>query len=146
MFPFAANQINDNFECFNRLPEIQAKVGRYPGPFISKISQNVQFPSQQIRFSDECPTDSESRTQMHVWVKCPELKCGTTKRLMLNAPSLRVRDENERNKRNEFLRIVGGDRSTPHSWPYIVAIYKNGHFHCGGTILSNRWVNENIFL
>lgn len=59
---------------------------------------------------------------------------------MLNAPKLHIRDENKRNKRDEFLRIVGGDRSIPHSWPYIVALYKNGHFHCGGTILTSRWI------
>lgn len=119
-------------------------MGTLPGPYISKISQNAQMPSQQLRFSDTCPMDPESRTQFYIWAKCPELKCGTTKRLILNAPSLRIRDENERNKRNEFLRIVGGDRSIPHSWPYIVAIYKNGHFHCGGTILNSRWVNTDI--
>lgn len=90
--------------------------------------------------------DPQSHTQSYTWAKCPELKCGTTKRLISNIPSLRIRDENERNKRNEYLRIVGGDRSTPHSWPYIVALYKNGHFHCGGTILSSRWVNANIKL
>lgn len=98
--------------------------------------------SQQIQFSDTCPMDSNSRVQAHIRAKCPKLKCGTTKRLLSNTPNLRIRGENERKKRYENLRIVGGDRSAPHSWPYIVAIYRNGHFFCGGTILTSRWVND----
>lgn len=132
--------ITNEIQQFNRLPDIQPKLGTLPGPYISKISHNTQVLSQQIQFSDTCPSDPQSRNQLYIWAKCPELKCGTTKRLILNAPTLRIRDESERRKRAEYLRIVGGDRSTPHSWPYIVAIYKNGHFFCGGTILTNRWV------
>lgn len=125
-----------------RIPLIRTQSGTLPGPFISKISHDDQLAlSNQIRFSDTCPTNSQSRNQFYIWAKCPKLKCGTTKRLVLNAPTLRIRDENERKKRDEYLRIVGGDRSAPHNWPYIVAIYRNGYFHCGGTILTGRWVN-----
>ncbi|XP_036149068.1 serine protease nudel [Monomorium pharaonis] len=33
-------------------------------------------------------------------------------------------------------RVVGGRASQPTAWPFLVAIYKNGNFHCGGVILS----------
>lgn len=69
------------------------------------------------------------------------MKCGTVKRMMTNIPQLRIRDEFERQKRNEYLRIVGGDRSGPHNWPYIVAMYKDGRFHCGGSIINQYWVS-----
>lgn len=68
------------------------------------------------------------------------MRCGVVKKTPFKVPKLRIRDENERKKREDFLRIVGGDRSTPHSWPYIVALYKDGRFHCGGTIFTSQWV------
>lgn len=33
-------------------------------------------------------------------------------------------------------RVVGGRASQPKAWPFLVAIYKDGNFHCGGVILS----------
>ncbi|XP_029664997.1 serine protease nudel-like [Formica exsecta] len=33
-------------------------------------------------------------------------------------------------------RVVGGRASQPKAWPFLVAIYKDGRFHCGGVILS----------
>ena len=37
-------------------------------------------------------------------------------------------------------KIVGGKISYPKSWPYTVAIRRDGTFICGGTILSPDWV------
>ena len=37
-------------------------------------------------------------------------------------------------------RIVGGDISYEDSWPYTVAVYRDGRFICGATILSPQWV------
>ena len=37
-------------------------------------------------------------------------------------------------------KIVGGKISYPKSWPYTVAISRDGTFICGGTILSPDWV------
>lgn len=38
------------------------------------------------------------------------------------------------------LRVVGGRASHPKAWPFLVAIYKDGVFYCGGTILNELWV------
>ncbi|XP_014224565.1 serine protease nudel-like [Trichogramma pretiosum] len=38
------------------------------------------------------------------------------------------------------LGIVGGHDSYPRAWPFIVAMSKNGRFHCGGAILSAYWI------
>ncbi|KAF0302946.1 Serine protease nudel [Amphibalanus amphitrite] len=37
-------------------------------------------------------------------------------------------------------KIVGGARSAPGRHPWLVAIYKDGVFNCGGTVLTARWV------
>ncbi|VVD01862.1 unnamed protein product, partial [Leptidea sinapis] len=37
-------------------------------------------------------------------------------------------------------RVVGGKPSQPAAWPWAVALYRNGMFHCGGVILNQNWV------
>ncbi|KYM93915.1 Serine protease nudel [Cyphomyrmex costatus] len=37
-------------------------------------------------------------------------------------------------------RVVGGQASQPKAWPFLVAIYKDGSFHCGGVILSEVYI------
>jgi len=37
-------------------------------------------------------------------------------------------------------KIVGGDVSYPEKWPYTVALYRDGQFICGATIISPEWV------
>ncbi|KOB70663.1 Serine protease like protein [Operophtera brumata] len=36
------------------------------------------------------------------------------------------------------MRIVGGRRAVPHSFPWTVAILKNDRMHCGGAIITNK--------
>lgn len=45
----------------------------------------------------------------------------------------------ERNKRSES-RVVGGKTSKPAAWPWMVAMYRDGTFHCGGVVLTQSWV------
>ncbi|XP_055376731.1 serine protease nudel [Condylostylus longicornis] len=91
-----------------------------------------------------CEKDGQS---IYTHVRCPPLKCGTTKfdDIYLGRNK---RDENmttpveellSRSKRSN-LRIVGGQLCEPLKWPFIVAIYKNGKFHCGGIIYNNEWI------
>ncbi len=37
-------------------------------------------------------------------------------------------------------RVVGGKPAKPGAWPWVVAIYRDGVFHCGGVILDDSWV------
>lgn len=37
-------------------------------------------------------------------------------------------------------RVVGGHPSQPRAWPSLVAINRDGSFHCGGAILDEWWI------
>lgn len=37
-------------------------------------------------------------------------------------------------------RIVGGANSTPGAWPWQAALYKEGDFQCGATLISSQWL------
>uniref|UniRef100_A0A8D8X0V6 Serine protease nudel n=1 Tax=Cacopsylla melanoneura TaxID=428564 RepID=A0A8D8X0V6_9HEMI len=37
-------------------------------------------------------------------------------------------------------RVVGGKKSQPGAWPWLIALYRDGFFHCGGVILDESWV------
>jgi hypothetical protein len=37
-------------------------------------------------------------------------------------------------------RVVGGQASQPAAWPWVVALYRDGEFHCGGVLLDESWV------
>lgn len=40
----------------------------------------------------------------------------------------------------ESVKVVGGSESQPGSWPWLVAIYQDGIFHCGGVTINELWV------
>lgn len=42
--------------------------------------------------------------------------------------------------RSKDPRVVGGIPSNPGAWPWLIALYQDGIFHCGGVILSDSWV------
>lgn len=37
-------------------------------------------------------------------------------------------------------RVVGGKKSQLGAWPWLIALYRDGFFHCGGVILDEAWV------
>ncbi|KAF5286324.1 hypothetical protein FQA39_LY04222 [Lamprigera yunnana] len=37
-------------------------------------------------------------------------------------------------------RVVGGIPSQPKAWPWIVSVYRNGVFHCGGALINEFWI------
>ncbi|XP_057368910.1 brachyurin-like [Daphnia carinata] len=41
---------------------------------------------------------------------------------------------------NYASRIVGGTEAVPHSAPWQVAIFIDGQYFCGGSLISNEWV------
>ncbi|XP_015438403.1 PREDICTED: uncharacterized protein LOC107193471 [Dufourea novaeangliae] len=55
-------------------------------------------------------------------VKCKNLECG----IRTQAPSQ--------------ARIVGGGSSSAGSWPWQVALYKEGDYQCGGALINDRWI------
>lgn len=59
-----------------------------------------------------------------------------------NADSVRDEYTAEDNGEDSSIqeRIVGGDASRPQSWPFIVALYRDGIFVCGATIISRLWI------
>ncbi|XP_065165207.1 uncharacterized protein [Atheta coriaria] len=58
-----------------------------------------------------------------VVVKCDSLECGVRPQL---------------GKKN--ARIVGGGNAGLGAWPWQAALYKEGEFQCGGTLISERWI------
>nr|CAD7461010.1 unnamed protein product [Timema tahoe] len=82
-------------------------------------------------------------------VTCAPVPCGTR---LLDSRDLRrgemdddvtrlqkrFRRTRDTDRREE--RVVGGQASQPGAWPWIVALYKDGSFHCGGVILNPSWV------
>ena len=36
--------------------------------------------------------------------------------------------------------MIGGTDARPGAWPWQVAIYYRGRFHCGGSLLNARWL------
>uniref|UniRef100_F6RN27 Kallikrein related peptidase 14 n=1 Tax=Monodelphis domestica TaxID=13616 RepID=F6RN27_MONDO len=51
--------------------------------------------------------------------------------LLLLAPAVAQRDGD---------KIIGGYTCIPHSQPWQAALFASRKFHCGGVLLSNRWV------
>ncbi|KOC65504.1 Enteropeptidase [Habropoda laboriosa] len=64
----------------------------------------------------ECPSGEILR------VKCKNFECG----IRTQAPSQ--------------ARIVGGGSSSAGSWPWQVALYKEGDYQCGGALINERWI------
>ncbi|XP_030766039.1 uncharacterized protein LOC115890059 isoform X2 [Sitophilus oryzae] len=54
--------------------------------------------------------------------------------------SVRSPDNSTNDNILEESRVVGGRASQPAAWPWLVSIYKNGVFHCGGVLISESWI------
>ena len=53
---------------------------------------------------------------------------------------IRQKQENVKHEKDFIPKVVGGRISEPGKWPWLVAILKNGNFHCGGVILDENWI------
>ncbi|XP_076396173.1 serine protease nudel isoform X3 [Megachile rotundata] len=126
----------------------------YQGPFLTEV--------------DGQPKLIPSCMNTAVYVECPPFACGTpvaqnslqstseetdqSSRLLSgmlrpwSENEIDWRTNNDRNSSKEDdivgsqLRVVGGRASQPTAWPFLVAIYKDGRFHCGGIILNDLWI------
>ncbi|XP_017080584.2 serine protease nudel [Drosophila eugracilis] len=108
-----------------------------PGPFIEPSLNSG------IHFAQGCHgRNSHDSLVDHVaFVKCPPMQCGVPTKSLITEHSKKVKRALEESK--EIVgdgRIVGGSYTSPLQWPFVVAIYRDGKFHCGGTIYSDRWI------
>ena len=122
-------------------PFLSIKMSQIPGPFIQPNFSQQGIESQPM-FSDNCQLGKIDEGENHViYVKCPLPRCGISKldefkpRDELKGPS-----DSSRNVRDIETRIVGGVDAKAMEFPFIVTIYKDGHFHCGGTIFSEFFI------
>ncbi|OQV25002.1 Enteropeptidase [Hypsibius exemplaris] len=73
------------------------------------------------------------RKQCHrdvvVHLACEGLVCGIT-------PST----NHWRNEVRQSARIVGGEDALPGQWPWHVALYRDGLYACGATLLDKQWL------
>lgn len=106
-------------------------------------------------FTDNCAINQNSNAIL--FVKCPPMRCGHTMKNSFKSP-LRVRlslaDETaekttnkgkrsaERPKRivSPNDRVVGGSPCAPLEWPFVIGLYRDGRFHCGGVIHNELFV------
>ncbi|KAF8789261.1 Serine protease nudel like protein [Argiope bruennichi] len=61
-----------------------------------------------------------------IFIACNDAKCGLNPHHLL--------------PKRPVARIVGGENSQPGNWPWHAAVYKNGTYSCGATLINNRWL------
>ncbi|SPP87604.1 serine protease nudel isoform X2 [Drosophila guanche] len=117
------------------VPELTFKPLILPGPFIE--------PSLHagIHFAQACHgrNNADSLVDHVAYVQCPPTQCGVPKNTTKMEHSKRVKRAVAKETIGEG-RIVGGGYTSALQWPFVVAIYRDGKFHCGGTIYSDRWI------
>ncbi|KAB0800716.1 hypothetical protein PPYR_06455 [Photinus pyralis] len=93
-----------------------------------------------------------------IYVECPPPICGmrvqeinpfrreevdTSAERILGEPYYARVSESHQNESDPLLgsgRVVGGLPSQPKAWPWIVSVYRNGMFHCGGALINEIWI------
>lgn len=125
----------------NIKPFLMTMKSLVPGPFIQpNIDEKFQVIDSNPTFSDDCHLDKNSQDDENqvTYVKCPEPQCGISK--LIDAPKMRQNLNSTRRQRDSEARIVGGTDAKSMEFPFIVAIYKDGNFHCGGSIYNENWI------
>lgn len=123
---WATEACDDENGTINEKPVISHRIGTIPGMFIQPSANLIGEP----KFTDHCDDKI-------VHIKCRQPKCGRNVEPI--APHVRVRGVEDETPEE---RVVGGDESAPYSWPFIVAIFKDGDLHCGATIYNEHWVRS----
>ncbi|XP_052894765.1 serine protease nudel [Anopheles moucheti] len=116
----------------DREPLLSHGHGSLPGPY---ISQRAHSEVSQPEFSDGC-------NGVYVQVKCPPVRCGTSKQQEQHFARISVRSRRQTNESEmvESVRIVGGSHAEPDAYPFIVGIFRDGKYHCGGSIYNEHWI------
>lgn len=124
-------------------PFLAVKSAQLSGPFIQpNINQQNQVIDSDPTFTETCQLGKfVSNDENHVmFVKCPSPACGSSKLSEQAASSTREAVENQRNERDMEERIVGGVDAKSMEFPFIVLLYKDGHFHCGASIYNEHFI------
>ncbi|XP_037043608.1 serine protease nudel-like isoform X2 [Bradysia coprophila] len=121
-------------------PTLTYLPGNIPTPYIRR---SLRSRDDLPEIMESCPLGPNNKNVV-LHVKCPPIKCGLQQLIFKTKPMLRVREkrnmaEPPRNKRADD-RVVGGTDADPLMWPFIIGMYRDGHFHCGGIIHSELWV------
>uniref|UniRef100_A0A182K055 Peptidase S1 domain-containing protein n=1 Tax=Anopheles christyi TaxID=43041 RepID=A0A182K055_9DIPT len=116
----------------DREPLLSHGHGSLPGPY---ISQRANSAVSQPEFSDAC-------NGVYMDVKCPTVRCGTSRLHEQHAARINVRTRRNTNESEivESVRIVGGSHADPEAYPFIVGIFRDGKYHCGGSIYNEHWI------
>ncbi|KAB0801365.1 hypothetical protein PPYR_05719 [Photinus pyralis] len=86
--------------------------------YFELAGQMVNVPKSNLTFNEnECPSKRVMK------IRCNVLECGTRPQAV-----------------NQLARIVGGGNAGLGSWPWQAALYKEGEFQCGATLLTSRWL------
>lgn len=117
-----------NIEPFTAIKTVQI-----PGPFLM-ANQGDSIPT----FTDNCQLDRDSNQV--IFVRCPQPQCGVSRIFEQRSAETRENSNSTRHPREAEERIVGGLDAMPMEFPFIVAIYKDGNFHCGGSIYNEHWI------
>ncbi|XP_014367027.2 uncharacterized protein LOC106717643 isoform X1 [Papilio machaon] len=67
-------------------------------------------------------------------VRCQDLACGVRPHADVQQPR-RVTDERVR-----WGRVVGGGGAAAGAWPWQAALYRDGDFQCGATLIADQWL------
>lgn len=121
------NEIDES----NEAPLLVVKRTKIPGPFIQPNGVGEPI------FPEKCLIESASNDENNiVFVECPSPKCGTSNLSGMSSSQTR----SKRAKRQDDTRIVGGINAEAMEFPFIVVIFKDGNFHCGGSIYDEHWI------
>ncbi|KAJ6641084.1 Serine protease nudel [Pseudolycoriella hygida] len=124
-------------------PSLSYLPGNLPGPYIRPSMKNSEIDTEPPELTPSCPLGVSSENTI-LFVKCPPMKCGVRKVNDFAKSRLRIREKRNQEKtlrdKRADDRVVGGSDADPLMWPFIVGLYRDGNFHCGGIIQSELWV------
>ncbi|XP_017777496.1 PREDICTED: serine protease nudel-like [Nicrophorus vespilloides] len=140
-----AVQVCRNSAGPNTLPPLTHMI---PINYEYKGSYANALPEEQIDIVASCVADRA------VYVECPQPTCGMRSVTMnpyrqeevdtsAEEIAARFRPARALNESETIVgdgRVVGGRACQPAAWPWVVSIYKNGAFHCGGVLISDTWL------
>ncbi|XP_060516368.1 serine protease nudel-like [Cylas formicarius] len=91
---------------------------------------------EQMYFELVYTTQDKSKSKSSLSFK--ETSCPAKKVVKVSCQSLECGARPQAIK--HIARVVGGGNAGLGAWPWQVALYKEGEFQCGATLLSDRWL------